>query len=57
MLLENRFAKDAPLAPAVRRPASDPEYYDRLLRELAEAPNRGWFSNLVKRVKGSVRMA
>lgn len=39
------------------KPASNPAYYDNLLEELQEAPNRSWFGRLVKRWKGMIRFS
>ena len=55
-LLENRFANKYPLSQKIRYPASDPEHYDNLIREFAEAPNRDWFGRLRKRLGGILRL-
>jgi hypothetical protein len=55
-LLENRFANKYPLSQKIRYPASDPEHYDNLIREFAEAPNRDWFGRLRKRLGGLLRL-
>ncbi|KAJ5905260.1 uncharacterized protein N7473_002176 [Penicillium subrubescens] len=55
-LLENRFANRYPLSEKIRYPASDPEHYDNLIREFAEAPNRDWFGRLRKRLGGLLRL-
>jgi hypothetical protein len=55
-LLDNRYQKEFPLPPSLRRPASNPEYYDNLLREFEEAPNRSWAGRVMKRVTGSLRL-
>ncbi|EPS33305.1 hypothetical protein POX_a01708 [Penicillium oxalicum] len=55
-LLENRFANKFPLSQKIRYPASDPEYYDNLIREFEEAPNRDWFGRLRKRLGGLLRL-
>jgi cytochrome b pre-mRNA-processing protein 6 len=56
-LLENRYASANPLPPSLRHPASNPEHYDALLRELEEAPTRSWFGGVWKRIKGSLRFS
>ncbi|KAI9932786.1 hypothetical protein ASPWEDRAFT_22552 [Aspergillus wentii DTO 134E9] len=55
-LLEDRYARRYPLTPKLRRPASNPDHYDNVVREFEEAPNRDWFGRLGKRVKGIFRM-
>jgi cytochrome b pre-mRNA-processing protein 6 len=56
-LLENRYMHENPMPAKLRRPASNPEHYDVLVRELEEAPGRSWLGALVKRVKGSLRFS
>ena len=46
-----------PLSERILKPASSPRYYDELIKELDEAPNRSWFGRLVKRWKGFVRLS
>lgn len=55
-LLENRFLKAYPMSPKVRFPASDPEHYDKVVREFEEAPNRDWLGRLKKRLGGLFRL-
>ncbi|CAG8129650.1 unnamed protein product [Penicillium olsonii] len=55
-LLGNRFAAKYPLPQKLRRPASNPEHYDNVVREFAEAPNRDWFGRLKKRMAGIIRL-
>ena len=38
------------------KPASDPMHYERLATELEEAPNRGFFGLLMKKLGGMVRL-
>ena len=38
------------------RPESDPEHYEKLATELEEAPDRGFFGRLMKRLGGMVRL-
>ena len=46
-----------PLSERMMRPASNPNYYDGLLKELNEAPTRSWFQSMVNRWKGSLRFS
>ena len=46
-----------PLSERILKPASSPRYYDELIKELDEAPNRSWFGRLVKRWKGLIRLS
>lgn len=39
------------------RPASQPDYYEALVRELEEAPSRSWWGATVKRWKGFLRFS
>lgn len=39
------------------RPASNPGYYEALVKELNEAPTRSWFGSMVKRWKGFLRFS
>ncbi|RMZ82191.1 hypothetical protein DV738_g1806, partial [Chaetothyriales sp. CBS 135597] len=54
-LLENKYANAFPLSSALRHPASNPTYYDDLLRELEEAPTRSYFSKVMNRIRGVLR--
>lgn len=49
--------KQYPLSEKMMRPASNPNYYDGLLKELNEAPTRSWFKSMVNRWKGSLRFS
>jgi hypothetical protein len=40
----------------LRYPASNPEHYDNVVREFAEAPTRDWFGRLKKRMAGIIRL-
>ncbi|MCJ1274181.1 hypothetical protein MMC21_001976 [Puttea exsequens] len=53
--LENRYTKKYPLSQKMRRPASNPDYYDNLMKELNEAPRRTWWQGLTNRWKGFIR--
>lgn len=37
------------------KPASDPLYYERLVKELDEAPNRSWLQSKIQKWKGAFR--
>jgi len=54
--LENKYQKKYPLPESVRRPASQPSYYDALLKELDDAPKRGWMGRMINSWKGFLRM-
>ena len=56
-LLNDRFARVYPLSPKLRRPASNPDHYDNVVREFAEAPNQDWFGRLKKRLAGIIRLS
>ncbi|OOG00412.1 hypothetical protein ASPCADRAFT_502728 [Aspergillus carbonarius ITEM 5010] len=55
-LLEDRYARRYPLSPRLRRPASNPDHYDNVIREFDEAPSRDWMGRLKKRLSGLLRM-
>ena len=46
-----------PLSERMLKPASSPAYYDDLMKELDEAPNRSWFGRLVKKWSGFIRLS
>ena len=54
-LLEDRFVRRYPLPSRLRRPHTDPEHYDKVVKEFQEAPSRDWFGRLTKRLKGLLR--
>jgi cytochrome b pre-mRNA-processing protein 6 len=54
-LLEDRYATKFPLPEMLRAPASNPTYYEDLIREMQEAPTRSWLGGVMKRIKGSLR--
>lgn len=54
-LLENRFARESPLASRLRHPASDPSYYDNIIAETEQAPNRGMWDKVTNKLKGMIR--
>ncbi|KAG0159859.1 Cytochrome B pre-mRNA-processing protein 6 [Penicillium digitatum] len=55
-LLNNRYARKYPMPEKLRRPASNPDHYDNVVREFAEAPNRDWFGRVKKRLAGIIRL-
>ncbi|KAL3461410.1 hypothetical protein BJX64DRAFT_261033 [Aspergillus heterothallicus] len=55
-LLEDRYARRYPLSPKIRRPASDPDHYDNLIREFEEAPSRDWLGRIWKSLSGKFRI-
>ncbi|BCR83019.1 ubiquinol-cytochrome c reductase complex assembly factor 2 [Aspergillus chevalieri] len=56
-LLEDRYTRRYPLSPKLRRPASNPDHYDNVVKEFEEAPSRDWFGRLGKRLKGLLRFS
>jgi cytochrome b pre-mRNA-processing protein 6 len=54
-LLENRYQKKYPLSPALRRPESNPEHYDKLLEEIERAPGKSWLQVKWEQMKAKVR--
>ncbi|KAK1593539.1 uncharacterized protein LY79DRAFT_552190 [Colletotrichum navitas] len=44
-----------PLNGQLLKPASQPTYFQDLLRELEEAPTRGWLKNMSKKLSGMFR--
>ncbi|KAI4737967.1 hypothetical protein E4T50_11575 [Aureobasidium sp. EXF-12298] len=56
-LLENRYATAYPLSNAMMHPASSPEHYTTLVKELDEVPDRTFFQRIASRWKNMVRMS
>ncbi|WDK12995.1 hypothetical protein CGRA01v4_04276 [Colletotrichum graminicola] len=54
-LADDRFKKRFPLNGQLLKPASQPTYFQDLLRELEEAPTRGWLKNMSKKLSGMFR--
>ncbi|KAF2641520.1 hypothetical protein P280DRAFT_517717 [Massarina eburnea CBS 473.64] len=54
-LLEDRYSKKYPLSPAVFRPTSNPEYYDRLMAEIERAPQKSWLQAKLDEWKLKIR--
>ncbi|KAK2865218.1 hypothetical protein FQN49_003794 [Arthroderma sp. PD_2] len=55
-LLENRYKAKYPLRQKLRHPASQPDYYDRLLKEFGEAAHRSSFDRLKTKLSGVFRL-
>ncbi|CAD0017872.1 unnamed protein product, partial [Aureobasidium pullulans] len=55
-LLENRYSSTYPLSNAMMHPASAPEHYTTLVKELDEVPDRTFFQRIASRFKGMVRL-
>lgn len=55
--MTDEYRNQYPLSEKMMRPASNPNYYDGLLKELNEAPTRSWFQSMVIRWKGSLRFS
>jgi len=55
-LLENRYATESPMPDSLRKPASNPTYYDDLIQEMQDAPTRSWLGGLWRRIQGSFRL-
>ena len=56
LLLDNSLRKRYPVSESLMHPASKPDHYTALEKELDEAPDRTWFGNWVNRMKNLVRM-
>lgn len=46
-----------PLSEKMLKPPSNPEYYERLIKELDEAPRRSWLQSKLARWKGFLRFS
>jgi cytochrome b pre-mRNA-processing protein 6 len=55
LLLDNAFSRQFKLSEKMMKPESDPEHYEKLAIELDEAPDRGFFGRLMKRLGGMIR--
>ncbi|KAI5854653.1 hypothetical protein BZA05DRAFT_392161 [Tricharina praecox] len=55
-LLEDRFMKQYPLAENMLKPKGNPDYYDKLMRELDAAPERSWLGTKMNAWKGWIRV-
>lgn len=56
LLLDNALTERFPLRKNIMRPASDPEHYARIDREVQELPDRGILGRFMKKIQGMVRM-
>jgi len=56
-LLENRYSRKFALTGSLMRPASSPTHYTDLVRELDEAPQRGWWERTKNQWKGFLRFS
>ncbi|KAF6808936.1 hypothetical protein CSOJ01_07206 [Colletotrichum sojae] len=54
-MADDRFKRQFPLNGDLLRPKSQPTYFTDLLRELEEAPTRGWLQNMSKKLSGMFR--
>lgn len=54
-LLENRYVRHYPFPQKLRRPGSNRDHYDNVIREFEEAPKRDWWGRLTKRLSGLLR--
>jgi len=55
-LLEDKYTRSYSVSQEVMHPASMPNHYTNLARELDELPDRTWFGNFFRRMKNMVRM-
>ena len=53
----SRESKQYPLSPKMLQPASNPKYYDDLIKELDEAPRRSWLQSKIKKWRGMIRLS
>lgn len=56
LLLDNTLTKRFPLSDKTLKPASDPEHYVRIEREVQELPDRGFLGRMMRKLQGMVRM-
>ncbi|RPA79787.1 hypothetical protein BJ508DRAFT_363016 [Ascobolus immersus RN42] len=55
-LLDNRYKQKYPVTDHILRPASNPDYYQKLVDEIDEAPKRSWLGRKINAWKGWIRM-
>lgn len=55
LLLDNALSRQYPLSASTMKPASNPNHYTELEKELNEVPDRTWFGNFMKRMQGLIR--
>ncbi|GAB7352144.1 hypothetical protein MBLNU459_g2634t1 [Dothideomycetes sp. NU459] len=56
LLLDNRYTNEYPVSKSLMRPASNPDHYTNLAKELDEIPSRSRFGNFLRRLQNMVRM-
>ncbi|KAG9562846.1 hypothetical protein KCU77_g5264, partial [Aureobasidium melanogenum] len=56
-LLENRYSSAYPLSNAMMHPASAPDHYTTLVKELDEVPDRTFFQRVASRFRGMIRLS
>jgi cytochrome b pre-mRNA-processing protein 6 len=54
-LLDDRYKKKYQVSKDLLRPSTNPSYYDDLIREMEEQPNRNWWQRTTNRWKGFIR--
>ncbi|KAF2278406.1 uncharacterized protein EI97DRAFT_431631 [Westerdykella ornata] len=54
-LLSNRYSTLYPTSPALLKPASNPEHYDRLIADIERAPNKSWLQAMWDNWKMKIR--
>ncbi|KPM34165.1 hypothetical protein AK830_g12410 [Neonectria ditissima] len=54
-LLQDRYSDRFELKGSMLEPKSQPTYFEDLVREIDEAPNRSWLERLGKRLSGMIR--
>jgi len=55
-MLDNTFSKHFPLSERIMKPASNPNHYTDLAKELEELPDRTWLGNFKKRLQAMIRL-
>ncbi|KAH0360735.1 hypothetical protein KCU65_g9196, partial [Aureobasidium melanogenum] len=56
-LLDNRYSSAYPLSNAMMHPASAPDHYTTLVKELDEVPDRTFFQRVASRFRGMIRLS
>ncbi|KAI5790222.1 hypothetical protein EDC01DRAFT_788493 [Geopyxis carbonaria] len=54
-LLEDRFKTTYPIGENMTRPKGNPEYYEKLMKELDSAPQRSWLATQLNSWRGYIR--
>ncbi|KAK1752871.1 hypothetical protein QBC47DRAFT_49004 [Echria macrotheca] len=55
-LVENRYITRHRLSDRMMKPKFNPTYYEDLLAEIEEAPNRSWTARISKKLRGMFRL-